>query len=191
MPLSALDDRVALIVVDLQQGLLGLPTVTPLAAAIARTADLAAAFRARGLPVVLVATVGSPPGRSDVDLRIVDPPKGFADPAVGLASSPGDLLVLKRGWSAFQGTGLHEDLIDSGVTQVVLTGVATSLGVESTARAAHELGYHVVIVRDAVVDIDADAHAVSLRVTLPALAEIDDTATMITAIESLMVTDGR
>lgn len=65
------------------------------------------------------------------------------------------------------------------MTQVVVTGVATSLGVESTARAAHELGYHVVIVRDAVVDIDPAAHATSLRVTLPALAEIDDTAAVL------------
>lgn len=179
MPLSTVDDRVALIVVDLQQGLLGLPTVTPLADAIARTAELAAAFRSRHLPVVLVATDGSPPGRSDVSLRIVDAPAGFADPVDELGVTDTDVRVVKRGWSAFHGTGLDEALAESGVTQVVLTGVATSLGVESTARAAHELGYHVVIVRDAVVDIDADAHASSLRASLPALAEIDDTAAVL------------
>lgn len=179
MPLSTLDDRIALIVVDLQQGLLGLPTVTPLTDAVTRSAELAAAFRFRDLPVVVVGTVGSPLGRSDVDLRIVDPPAGFADPVIELAVTKTDLRVVKHGWSAFHGTGLHEALAESGVTQVVVTGVATSLGVESTARAAHELGYHVVIVRDAVVDIDADAHATSLRVTLSALAEIDDTAVIL------------
>ncbi|MEV4442923.1 isochorismatase family protein, partial [Streptomyces sp. NPDC049577] len=60
-----------------------------------------------------------------------------------------------------------------GVTQIVLAGIATSMGVESTARAAHEHGYHVTVVTDAVTDIDADVHRNSVEKVFPRLAETD------------------
>lgn len=84
--------------------------------------------------------------------------------------------MTKQTWGAFTGTSLHDHLGSLGVTQVVLAGVATSIGVESTARFAHELGYHVVLVTDAMTDRDAEAHAHSLRRVFPRLGETATTA---------------
>jgi nicotinamidase-related amidase len=61
----------------------------------------------------------------------------------------------------------------------VLTGIATSLGVESTARAAHEHGYHVTLATDAMTDIDADAHHNSIERIFPKLGELGTTAEII------------
>jgi nicotinamidase-related amidase len=73
--------------------------------------------------------------------------------------------------SAFAGTSLHDRLQDLGVTQVVLTGISTTAGVESTARAAYDLGYHVVLATDAMTDRDADAHQNSITRIFPKLGE--------------------
>jgi nicotinamidase-related amidase len=78
MPLTKLDTTAALIVIDLQKGIVGLPTVRPAAEIIDRSAQLARAFRARGLPVVLVRATGRAPGRTDAGI-----PK-FSFPRIGL-----------------------------------------------------------------------------------------------------------
>jgi len=62
------------------------------------------------------------------------------------------------------------------VTQVVLAGVATTSGVESTARSAYDYGYHVVLVIDAMTDTDPDAHANSVERIFPKLGETTTTA---------------
>ncbi|MET1072137.1 MAG: isochorismatase family protein [Umezawaea sp.] len=184
MPITTLDDHTALVVVDLQNGALGRPAAPhPVQDVIARTADLAAAFRSHGLPVVLVrfttAADGSDatPGRTDMSGRAGGtPPEGWDAVVDDLAGHPDDILVTKRNWGSFHGTDLDVRLRRLGVTQVVLTGIATSLGVESTARAAHEHGYHVTVATDAVTDINPDAHAGSLRNVFPLLAETGTTA---------------
>ena len=65
MPVTKLDDTCALIVIDLQKGVVGLPTVHPISEIVDRSARLARAFRERGLPVVLVNVSGRAPGRTD------------------------------------------------------------------------------------------------------------------------------
>ena len=84
-----------------------------------------------------------------------------------------DIVVTKQQWGAFYGTDLDLQLRRRGVTQVVVTGIATSIGVESTARAAHEHGYHVTVAVDAVTDMDADAHRNSVEKIFPRLGETD------------------
>ncbi|MFT4218028.1 MAG: cysteine hydrolase [Micropruina sp.] len=160
MPITTLDPAAALIVVDLQQGTTAAQTAHPIEGVIDNAERLAAAFRERGLPVVLVRydPAQAPVGRTELGGRMPEVPPGFTDPVAGLPSGPGDLVVTKGGWSAFAGTGLHDQLAGLGVTQVVLAGVATSFGVESTARAAYDLGYHVTVVTDAITDRIPDAH---------------------------------
>ena len=99
------------------------------------------------------------------------PPPGWADIVEALDQQPADLLVTKQTWGAFHGTPLDMLLRERGVTQVVLAGISTSGGVESTARAAHEHGYHVVLATDAMTDRDAAAHENSLRRIFPRLGE--------------------
>ena len=85
-----------------------------------------------------------------------------------LHGQPADHIVTKQRWGAFLGTDLDAYLRGQGVTQVVLTGIATSAGVESTARSASDLGYHVTLVVDAMTDRSAEAHRHSVEAIFPA-----------------------
>ena len=84
---------------------------------------------------------------------------------------PQDHLVTKQTWGAFTGTDLAAHLQGLGVTQIVLAGVATSIGVESTARQAYELGFNVALAVDAMTDLNPDAHANSVTRIFPRLGE--------------------
>jgi nicotinamidase-related amidase len=115
------------------------------------------------------------PGRNERAQRGGTRPEGW-DVIVGeLAGHPGDIHVTKRNWGAFHGTDLDVQLRRRGVTQIVLSGIATSIGVESTARAAHEHGYHVTLATDAMSDLDAESHAHSIRHIFPRLGETGTT----------------
>ncbi|HTX36497.1 MAG TPA: isochorismatase family protein [Bryobacteraceae bacterium] len=171
MPLTQLDTTPALVVIDLQKGIVGFPTVHPIAEIIARTAHLARAFRERGLPVVLVNVSGMAPGRTDAGRPKFSFPPDWTELVPELEQQPGDHLVTKQRWGAFLGTTLDDDLRRRGVTQIVLTGVATSAGVESTARSAYDLGYHVALVVDAMTDRDVDSHRHTVEKIFPRLGE--------------------
>jgi nicotinamidase-related amidase len=82
---------------------------------------------------------------------------------------------------------LYEYLRQRGVTQVFITGIATSLGAESTARSAYDYGYHVVPVLDAMVDRDADAHRLSIEKIFPRLAEMDTTNNVLSLLKQTLV----
>jgi nicotinamidase-related amidase len=171
MPLTQLDPISALVVIDLQKGVVGMATVHPIADIIVRTARLASAFRERGLPVVLVNVSGMAPGRTDAGRPKFAFPPGWTELVPELDAQPGDLAMTKQRWGAFNGTSLDSDLRQRGVTQIILTGVATSAGVESTARAAYDLGYNVVLVTDAMTDRDPDAHRHGIEKIFPRIGE--------------------
>jgi nicotinamidase-related amidase len=176
MTLTAIDPKTALVVIDLQNGITSVPTVHPMSEVIERAARLASAFRSHGLPVVLVNVDGGAPGRTDLNRPSLSPLPGWTDIVPELDPQPGDLRVTKRTWGAFTNTSLDAQLRELGVTEVVLVGVSTSAGVESTARAAHELGYHVVLATDAMSDRDADLHRNSVERVFPRLGETASTA---------------
>jgi nicotinamidase-related amidase len=175
MPLTTIDASAALIVIDLQKGVVGLPTAHPTTEIIARTAQLARAFRSAGLPVVLVNVTGRAPGRTDAGAPKFSLPPDWTDLVPELERQPGDHLVTKQRVGAFLGTSLDGTLRQLGLTQVFLTGVATSAGVESTARSAYDLGYNVVLVVDAMTDRNADTHSHSVEKVFPRLGETDTT----------------
>jgi nicotinamidase-related amidase len=175
MPLTKIDDVCALITIDLQKGIVGMPSVHPITEIMDRSARLARAFRARGFPVVLVNVSGMAPGRSDAGRPNFSFPADWTELVPELAQEAGDHTVTKQRWGAFLGTDLDDYLRRRGVTQVVLTGVATSIGVESTARSAHDLGYNVTLVLDAMTDRDAEAHRHSVEKIFPRLGETAST----------------
>ncbi|MDF6044647.1 isochorismatase family protein [Streptomyces sp. JH14] len=179
MTATTLDPKTALVVVDLQKGIVDLPTIHPSADIVAKSAALADAFRAKGLPVVLVRVTGGAPGRTEGAQRSGQPAADWADIAPELGPRDGDIVVTKQQWGAFYGTDLDLQLRRRGVTQVVVTGIATSIGVESTARSAHEHGYHVTVVTDAVTDMDGGAHANSVEKIFPRLGETDTTEAIV------------
>jgi len=174
MPLSQLDKQPALIVIDLQKGIVGLPLAHPSHEITGKAAQLADAFRGRGFPVVLVNVAGGAPGRTDLSHRF-DPPADWADLVPELKEHPSDHKVTKMRWGAFHDTSLDEHLKGLNVTQVFLCGIATSIGVESTARHAHERGYHIALVTDAMTDLDPISHQHSIEKIFPPLGETTTT----------------
>ena len=171
MPATTLERRTALIVVDLQKGITSFPTVHPIADVVKNASSLAAAFRRHGLQVVLVNVDGGAPGRRQQGFHVGDLPTDWMELLPELNRQPHDHVVTKRSWGAFTGTDLEQYLKGGGVTQVVICGVATSIGVESTARHAYELGFNVSLAVDAMTDMHADAHSNSLTRIFPRLGE--------------------
>lgn len=174
----------ALVLIDLQNGITALPLAPRDGETVAQTGiALAQRFRAAGAPVVLV-RVGWDADYADAPRQPVDQPMPHPEgglPAAwstlvdGLAQ-PGDILVHKRQWGAFYGTDLDLQLRRRGVRTIVLAGIATNIGVESTARAAWEHGYALVLVEDAMTSLSAEAHAFCVRTILPRLGLVRSAA---------------
>ena len=171
MAITILDPKTALIVIDLQKGVASHAPQQQFAPVLANNRALLAAFRAHGLPVVLVNVAGGAPGRSEQSFSGKTPPAGWDELLPDLDPQPSDIRVTKRTWGAFVRTGLEERLKALGVTQVVITGVATSIGVESTARQAYELGFNVTLAIDAMADLNPQAHERSISLIFPRLGE--------------------
>lgn len=190
MSLTSLDSRTALALIDLQKGIASLVGPEVLAGPVAAAADLAAAFRARSLPVVLVRVNFSPDGadaprnRTGVQRPSARPPADWAEPMPELGPQPTDLVVIKHRPGAFYGTDLDLQLRARGVTGIVLGGFATSLGVESTGRAAYDHGYNVTFATDALADLSPSAHEHSVNVTLPQFGEVGAVAEITAALEA-------
>src|SRR5271156_3974602 len=154
----------ALVLIDLQKGVLAMPLAPHAAAAVYdRSARLVQRFRSAGAPVVWVRVSFSRDG-ADAPRSMVDQPTDYASLPGGWDEfpeppPPSDLVITKRHWGAFYGTELDLQLRRRGVHTIVLGGISTNIGVESTARAAHEHGYSLVLVEDAMAAMAADEHA--------------------------------
>ena len=184
MALTTLDPNTALIVIDLQKGIVAYPTAHPAAEIVKQASALADAFRRHGLPIVLVNVTGGAPGRTEQARNLGELPADWAELVPELNQQPTDHAVTKRTWGAFTHTDLDEHLKKLGVTQVVIVGVATSIGVESTARHAYENGYNITLAVDAMTDMNADAHQNSVTRIFPRLGETGTTQEIIELLDS-------
>jgi nicotinamidase-related amidase len=179
MTVTTLDPNTALIVIDLQKGIVAYPTVHPIGEVVERSRSLADAFRQRGLPVVLVNVAGGAPGRTEQQRPGGPFPEGWTDLIPELDQQASDIVVTKRTWGAFASTPLEERLKALDVTQVVIAGVATATGVESTARQAYEQGFNVTLAVDAMTDMRREAHDYSIAHVFPRLGETGTTREII------------
>ncbi|KWF88081.1 hydrolase [Burkholderia cepacia] len=190
MSTPTLNRTVALVAIDLQNGIVSLPVV-PYSGAqvVAKTVELATAFRALKLPVIYVHTSYQPDGGVALKVRTdassappnLDPEWSAFAPALGVV--PSDIVVTKHQWGAFTGTDLDVQLRRRGITDIVLTGIATNIGVESTARQAYENNYNVVVVSDAVSTSSADAQTFALTQIFPKLGQVAATADVEAALK--------
>jgi nicotinamidase-related amidase len=184
MPVTQLDTVAALIVIDLQKGITAIPPAQTSAEIVSRSAELARAFRERNLPVVLVNVTAGAPGRVDTPRPKFAFPDDWAELVPELGQQPSDHLVSKQRVGALIGTDLQEYLQQHSVTQVFLTGIATSAGVESTARSAADYGYNVVFVADAMTDRDPEIHRFCVEKVFPRMGEIDTTENVLKLLRS-------
>jgi nicotinamidase-related amidase len=187
MPATSLDPKTALVIIDLQKGIAAFPTVHPIRDVTANARRLAEAFRRADLPVVLVTVALSPDGgdalrpRAEVRRSLPMSPD-FAELVPELDASPSDLRIVKRQPNAFFGTELDLQLRRRGITGIVLAGVSTSSGVDSTARAAHERAYNISFASDAITDMDAAAHEFVMTKIFPRIGEIDTTDALLALV---------
>src|ERR1700728_670058 len=189
MALTKIDDVAALVVIDLQKGVVGMQTAPYSAGEIvARAAQLARAFRERGLPVVLVNVTAASPGRTDAGPRKFTFAEDWTELTPELERQEGEYVVSKQRVGAFIGTSLQDILRQRGVTQIFLAGIATAFGVESTGRSAYDYGYNVVYVLDAMTDLNGEAHRHSVEKIFPRMGE---TATADEVLKMLKETAAR
>lgn len=182
MPVHSLDAP-ALVVVDIQAGTL--PNARSVGAddLLDRSGRIADAFRARSRPIWFVLSTGTAAGTTEYGPGGRVWPDGFAAFDPRLESTSDEVVLTRAGWSAFAGTDLSTSLSDAGIREVVIIGLATTFGVESTARAASDLGFDVIVVADAVSDPDPVGHERSLTRVIPALGRVMSTQQVVEALE--------
>ncbi|MBS2010917.1 MAG: isochorismatase family protein [Cyanobacteria bacterium SZAS TMP-1] len=184
MPVTAIDPVTALIVIDLQKGIMAMGGHQGFAPVVEKTRLLLQIFRSRHLPVILVNVDGKPSGRTEQSRNLKDLPADWTELILELNQHPSDHLVTKRTAGAFTNTDLERYLKEVEVTQVVIVGVATSMGVESTGRQAYELGFNVTMATDAMADLLPECHTNSITRIFPRIAETGTTAEIIALVES-------
>jgi nicotinamidase-related amidase len=181
----------ALVVIDLQRGIVGMPTHPHDASAVVmNAARLAEAFRRHQAPVFLVRVTPSP-DLKDALKPVTDVPvqwsaglsPDWSEIVPELGPRPGDFVITKRQWGAFYGTELDLQLRRRHVDTIVLCGISTNIGVESTARFAYEYGYQQVFVEDAMAARSREEHEHTLTVTFPRLGRVRNTADIVQALE--------
>jgi len=181
---NALIDRTkaALVVIDLQKGVVGRQTA-PYASDIVvkNAAALADASRKNGMPVFLVRVAFSPDCK-DALRPVVDapwpaqtPPPDWMDIVPEMGPKPGDFVITKHQWGAFHGTELDLQLRRRGMTTIILCGIATNVGVESTARFAFEYGYNQVFAEDAMAALSIEEHVFTTGKIFPRLGLVRKT----------------
>jgi nicotinamidase-related amidase len=185
--------RTAIVVIDLQKGIAGMPGGAPHTkpAVIANAARLLAAARAAGAQPVLVHVGGSPDGADRVKTPTDQAwrstgalPPDWSELIPELDRQPADLVVLKRQWGAFYGTDLDLQLRRRGLATIVICGIATEFGVESTARDAYERGYEMLFAEDAMTGMSAESHANSVERIFPRLGRVRSTEEIIVALKA-------
>jgi nicotinamidase-related amidase len=181
---STLIDRskTALVVIDLQKGIVGRQTA-PYASDIVvkNTAAIAEAFRKNGMPVFLVRVAPSPDGK-DTLRPIVDapwpaqtPPPDWTEIVPEVGPKPGDFVITKHQWGAFYGTELDLQLRRRGMATIIMCGIATNIGVESTARFAYEYGYNQIFAEDAMSALSMEEHTFTVTKIFPRIGLVRKT----------------
>jgi nicotinamidase-related amidase len=190
-PLSIDPASTALVLIDLQRGIIAGTTVPNASAdVVARAAKLAAACRAKGIVVVLVHVDPGPDGllfpspQADRPRPPMQFGPDFADFAPELGREPGDVVVTKHQPNAFYNTDLEVQLQRRGIRTIVLAGISTNLGVEATARAAHERGYEQIFVPDVMAAREADLHEHTVKRILPTMGRVRDVDVVLAELTS-------
>lgn len=184
--------QTAIIVIDLQKGIMGRQTAPyAIPGVVANCVRLLKAARAAGAQPVLVHVGRSADGGDALKVTADEPMRGagqmppdWSELIAELDRQPDDIVLLKRQWGAFYGTDLDLQLRRRGLKTIVLCGVATEFGVESTARDAYERGYEQVFAEDAMSALHAESHAVSTTHIFPRMGRVRSTDAIVAALEA-------
>jgi nicotinamidase-related amidase len=158
---------------------------------IANSAALLTAGRSAGAQPVLVHVGGSADGAdrlhptADQQMGAGGPmPPDWMELIPELDRQPSDVVIFKRQWGAFYGTDLDLQLRRRGLTTIILCGIATEIGVESTARDAYERGYELIFASDAMTGTNAESHLNSVVRIFPRMGRVRSTEQIVAALQS-------
>ncbi|HVW10758.1 MAG TPA: isochorismatase family protein [Bryobacteraceae bacterium] len=186
-PLNLDPKKTALVLIDLQNMVLSRDTAPyPAGDVVARARSMADAFRAKEAPVVYVRVLLSDFLTIPSDERMNLPkevPESASEIAPAAGMQEGDLLITKRHWGAFAQTALEQELRKRGVETVVLAGIATNMGVESTLRQGTGLGFGFVTVEDACSTFSAEMQNFAFQVIFPRLSHVRTTQQVLDALQ--------
>ena len=198
--ITQIDPKTALILIDLQKGIVNLPLAGSVQDVLKKSAELIRAFRSKNLPIVIVRVN---PLRAQWTLSRMDEPSvpknddeiaqaeaimdlaGFFDITPEVMTTPEDIFITKTTWGAFYNTKLQSELVRLNITGIVMAGIATSVGVEGTARQASELGYNISFATDAMTDFHPSAHEHSIQRIFPRIGEVGVATDIIKKVEEL------
>lgn len=179
----------ALVLIDLQRGIVGMQTAPHAAADVVKNAvELAKQFRKKGALVVLVHVDPGPNGElfprvtADVPRQFPQMPANWTEIVPELGPEAGDVVVTKHQPSAFYGTDLEIHLTRRGIRTIVLGGISTDIGVEATARAAQERGLDQILVEDAMTAREADLHTHAVTRFFPTIGRVRTTRDVLAAL---------
>jgi nicotinamidase-related amidase len=184
--------RTAVVVIDLQKGIVQFPgNPHSTQSVIANSVALLDAARGVGVQPILVHVGRSPDGGDGLQVTCDEPmrmagtlPPDWSELIPELDRQPNDLVVLKRQWGAFYGTDLELQLRRRGLSTIVLCGVATAFGVESTARDAYERGFEQVFAEDAMTSRTAESHTNAIANIFPRMGRVRSTAEIVAALHT-------
>ena len=180
--------RTALVVIDLQKGIAAQPTQPyPAQDVIRNAAKLIKAFRKNGMPVFLVHVVATQETMLNVnsDLSFSRPvplPPDWSEFVPEIAPVPSDVVIAKKQWGAFYGTDLELQLRRRGMGTIVLCGISTDLGVESTARFAYEYGFQQIFAEDTMSSMSAEQHNAAVSFIFRRMGRVRKTDEILKAI---------
>ena len=184
--------RTAVVVIDLQKGIVGFPGNPHSAqSVIANTVALLDAARSTGAQPILVHVGRSPDGGDGLQVVCDQPmraaaslPPDWSELIPELNRQPNDLVILKRQWGAFYGTDLELQLRRRGLSTIILCGIATAFGVESTARDAYERGFEQVFAEDAMTSRTTESHTNAIANIFSRMGRVRSTAEIVAALRA-------
>jgi len=166
----------ALVLIDLGHAIVALPLAPHSSAeVVSRAAKLADTFRKKGGVVIYVRVLMTEMAPLPVDQPLTGAgtlPPNAAELVPESGVQPDDIVVKKRQWGAFFGTDLEQHLRRRGIKTIVIGGIATNFGVESTARAAFDQGYEVVFAEDAMSSLSAEWHEFPIKNVFPRMGRV-------------------
>ena len=184
--------RTAVVVIDLQKGIVGFPgNPRSASSVIANSVALLDAARSVGAQPILVHVGRSSDDGDGLQVASDEPmrmpgalPPDWSELIPELNRQPNDLVILKRQWGAFYGTDLELQLRRRGLSTIILCGIATAFGVESTARDAYERGFEQIFAEDAMTSRTTESHANAIANIFPRIGRVRSTAEIVAALRA-------
>ncbi len=184
-------EKTAIVVIDLQKGIASLPTEPySVQRVIENTTNILNTVRKNNMNVFLINVSPSPDlkdalhPKAEFSFPVREFNPAWSELVPELNIQPSDIIITKHQWGAFYGTELDLQLRRRGIDTIILCGVATNIGVESTSRFAFEYGYNQILVEDAMAARSKEEHEYPIKHIFPKLGLVRNTAEVLKALDN-------